>query len=276
MNHTGLFLLLLTSIIVVTVGCKSTSYSGFMRNNKAIHVDRPIFDIKGVRLSDSTVQLSFMTSSSLRTSDRSIRYVDIYIGPDADHLDDSIMVNPTMAGTPGTDETIIFIGEGLWDTQAARASRSAVAEVSVVTATDHLIFRTNIEYQKAEPLDVKPFATAVGGASGAESTIEVGLMAKRIYVPQGEYLPTSESFRVLISDGKGSVVWRSDAGLAFLSVVTLVEPQNANAIHRYVMPWDGRDLGGQMVPDGEYHADLIIPSRPKPYTASISFKWPPR
>ncbi|MBK6418111.1 MAG: hypothetical protein IPI29_08210 [Ignavibacteria bacterium] len=271
MNRISLIALMITSLLVLSMGCKSTSYSGFMRNNKAIHVDRPIFDIKGVRLSDSTVQLSFMTASTLRTVDRSIRYVDIFIGPDKDHLNDSIMVNPTMAGTPGSDETILFIGEGLWDTPAAKASRSAVAEVAVVTATDHLIFTTAIEYQKAEPVDLRPFATAAG-----DSAIDIGVMAKRIFVPQGEYLPTSESFRVLISDGKGSVVWRSDAGLAFLSVVTLVEPQNANAIHRYVMPWDGRDLGGQKVPDGEYHADLIIPSRPKSYSASISFSWPPR
>lgn len=271
MNRIPLVVWLITSVLILSTGCKSTSYSGFMRNNKAIHVDRPIFDIKGVRLSDSTVQLSFMTSSTLRTVDRSIRYVDIYIGPDKDHLDDSIMVNPTMAGTPGTDETILFIGEGLWDTPAARASRSAVAKVSIVTATDHLIFETNIEYQKAEPIDLRPFATAVG-----DSAIDIGVMAKRIFVPQGEYLPTSESFRVLISDGKGGVIWRSDAGLAFLSVVTLVEPQNANAIHRYVMPWDGRDIGGQKVAEGEYHADCIIPARPKPYTASISFTWPPR
>lgn len=242
-----------------------------MKNNKAFIVNRPMFDVKGVRLSDSTVQISFVTASTLRTNDRSIRFVETYIGPDATHLDDSLQMSTSMAGTPGVDATILFIGEAHWDTPAAKLSKRAVADISIVNGTDHIIFRTEIEYQKAEPLDLLPFVTPM-----ADSSVEIGAIAKRIFVPQGEYLPTSESFRVLISDGKGSVVWRSDAGMAFLSVVTNVEPQSANAIHRYVMPWNGRDLGGQELPPGEYHADVIVPARPKSYTASINFTWPLR
>jgi hypothetical protein len=242
-----------------------------MRNKKAIVVDRPVFEVKGVRMSDSTVQLSFMTPSTLRTSDRAIRYVDVFVAPDATTPPDSIMINPSIAGTPGVDAEVFFIGEGVWDTPAARASQRAYATVGVVTATDHIMFNTVIEYQKAEPLELQPFAKA-----SSDTSVDIGATARRIFVPQGEYLPTSEAFRVIISDGKGAVVWRSDAGVAFLSVVTLVEPQAANAVHRYEMPWDGRDLAGNRVPDGEYHADIIIPARPKPYATSFTVTWPPR
>ena len=259
------------AIFVMMLGCKSTVNSGLMLNTKGYYVERPIFEIKGVRLSDSTVQLSFIAPSSLRAADKAIRYVYFFVGPDEDHLHDSIMANPLMAGAPGVHGEILFLGEGVWDSQAARASSRAVIDVNVVTRTDHAIFRSVVEYREAEPVDILGFAIPVGS-----SGIDVGVLAKRIYMLQGEYLPTSESFRVLITDGKRNLVWRSDAGLAFLSVVTAVEPQATNAVHRYVMPWDGVDLGGQKVPEGEYTADLIIPSRPKPYATSIKFMWPPR
>ncbi|MCX6139998.1 MAG: hypothetical protein NTX15_04080 [Candidatus Kapabacteria bacterium] len=258
-------------MIIMIAGCHSTKYTEFMLNNKAYVVDRPIFELKGVRLGDSTVQLSFMTSSSLRTRDRSIRYVEFYVGPDKDHLNDSIMVNPSIAGNASEGGTVLFIGEGVWDSEAARASKSAVVLVSVITSTDHLMYYQNVEYQKAEPVDLAAFVDVIG-----DSALELGVTVRRVFVPPGEYLPTSESFRVLISDSKGSVVWRSDAGLAFLSIVTVVEPQNANGVHRYIMPWNGRDLSGQIVPNGEYRVDFIIPSRPKNYISSTSIKWPPR
>jgi len=274
-NITGLTYILTLSLVAfaafVLGSCRSTQFSPYMKNNKAFIVDRPMFDVKGVRLGDSTVQISFVTSSSLRTSDRSIRFVEAFIGPDAKHLDDSLQMSTSMAGTPGVDPTVLFIGEAHWDTPAAKRSSRAVADISIVNGTDHIIFRTDIEYRKVEPLDMVAFIRPM-----ADSTIEVGAIAKRVFVPQGEYLPTSESFRVLISDGKGSVVWRSDAGMAFLSVVASVEPQAANAIHRYVMPWNGRDLAGLEIPPGEYHADILVPARPNPYTTSINFTWPLR
>lgn len=256
---------------VAGMGCKSTVYSGFMRDKKAVVVDRPMFELKGVRLSDSTVQFSFMTPSTLRTDDRSIRYVDVFVAPDQRTTPDSIMISPSIAGTPGVDKDVYFIGEGVWDTPAARSSQRAYATVGVVTTTNHIMFNTVVEYEKAEPLSLVPFVSA-----SSDTTLDVGATARRIFVPEGEYLPTSEAFRVIISDGKGAVLWRSDAGMAFLSVVTLVEPQAANAVHRYEMPWDGRDLSGNRVPDGEYHADIIIPARPKPYATSTTVKWPPR
>lgn len=258
-------------LLFLIVGCQSTQYSQFTKDNKALIVNRPMFDVKGVRLTDSSVHISFVTTSTLRTADRSLRYVEAYIGPDSEHLNDSVMMVTTMAGIPGVDQTILFLGEGLWDTPAAKASTQAVADISVISGSDHIIFRTNITYQKAEPVDLLPFVIPIG-----DSSIELGVIAKRIYVPQGEYLPTSETFRALISDGKGAVIWRSDAGMAFLSIVTNVEPQSANAVHRYVMPWDGKDIGGQRVPAGDYHVDFIVPARPKPYTTSMTFRWPPR
>lgn len=269
-------LLILLAFLTVT-GCKTTLSSNFVASGKAIRVDRPIFDIKGVRLSDSTVKLSFISPSPLRTNDRAFRWVEAAIGPDADHLNDTIMFDPSVAGTQGVDATLQFIGDATWDTPAARRSDRAVADVSVVTSSDHLVFRTVIEYGKADPMLLIPFANPIiSSTDNSKMEIEVGVIAKRVYVAQGEYLPTSETFRVLISDSKGSIVWRSDAGLAFLSIVTSVEPQTTNAVQRYFIPWTGVDLSGNQVSDGDYRVELIIPCRPTAYSASTTFAWPPR
>ncbi len=252
-------------------GCKKTEYSSFMKSKKAYKVNRPMFDLRAVRLSDSTVQFSFMTPSTLRTTDRSIRYVDLFVAATPNGKKDSIMVSPSVAGTPGVDETIYFIGEGVWDSPIAKSSRQAFVDVNVVTYSDHIVFSDTIEYTKAEPMELLPFAQ-----HGKESLVELGVTARRIFVPQGEYLPTSEAFRVIISDAKGNVVWRSDAGMAFLTVVGDVQPQSSNAVHRYIMPWNAKDLSGQAVPDGEYRVDMIIPARPTPYTSVLTLEWPLR
>lgn len=257
------------AVVILTQGCVKTSYSPHVQ--KALRVNEAMFEIKAVKLSDSTVRLSFITDPMLRTTDPNIRWVEAAIGPDERSLDDSVIFNIGFAGAPGVDATVHVIGDASWDTRTARASSSAVADISVVTATTHLIFRVPLEYTEAVPMELTPFSLA-----RADTLIEVGAMVKRIYVPPGEYLPSSETFRVVISDEKGYVVFRSDAGMAFLSVISSVEPQTPNQMQRYAVPWNGRDLRGNVVPDGKYLVELIIPAVPRSYSAKSELQWPPR
>ncbi len=249
--------------------CKSSFTSPY--GIRALRVDEPIFPIKAVRLKDSTLRLSFITSPRLRTTDPGIRWVEAAIGPDERSLNDTITFALSYTNTPGSETTVTLVGDAPWDTPSARRSASAVADISVVTSTDHLIFRLPLAYQEAQPMDLTPFVVSRG-----DSALEIGVQAKRIFLLSDEYLPTSENFRVIISDEKGTVVWRSDAGMNFMQAITSVEPQTPNHIQRYAVVWNGQHTMGETVPPGTYKAELIIPARPRAYMNTVEFAWPPK
>lgn len=264
-------LLTVCATIAITIGmssCKQTFASPFQI--RGIRVDREIFHVTAFKISDSTVHLSFVGPANLRTKEPAIRYVDMAIGISAEALNDTVAFSVEYTGTVGGGD-LQSMGNAVWDSPTAMASTSAIADVGVLTASDHLVFRQIIEYSVAEALQLTPFATTT-----SDTTIEIGALARRIYVPAGEYLPSSENFRVIISDTKGTVVWRSDAGMAFLSVVGSVEPRQTNLVQRYSLPWNGRDLQQDIVEAGDYIVEFVIPSRPKPYSARTTLQWPPR
>lgn len=267
----------MTSPIVMSVlilaafgieGCKNTFSSPWQV--RGLRVDKEIFHVRAFKLGDSTVQLSFVGPANLRTKEPSIRYVDVAIGTSADALSDTVTFAVEHIGDPN-GAGAQTIGNAVWDSPTAKASSSAVGDVTVLTASDHLVFRQIIEYSEAEALFLTPFATTT-----SDTTIEIGTLAKRIYVPPGEYLPSSENFRVIIVDSKGAVVWRSDAGMSFLSVVGNVEPRQTNQVQRYALTWNGRDLQQNVVEPGDYRVEFIIPARPKSYSTRSTLKWPPR
>jgi len=246
-------------------------YSPHVLNHSAIRVSDPIVEMKAVRLSDSTVRLSFIGPPSLRSEGKAIRWVEVTVGPTEETMNDVLTFSTMTIGSPDADVIQNIIGDVTWSTAAARSSKSCWVDVGVVTAQEHLVFRQHLEYVDASPMELQPFTAAPN-----DTTIEIGVTARRIFVPPGEYLPTSENFRVVINDDKGAVVWRSDFGAGFLTLITTVEPQTPNQVEKYVLPWDGRNLEGIRVPDGVYHADLIIPASPRAYTAKIDVPWPPK
>ncbi|MBI2793316.1 MAG: hypothetical protein HYX66_01540 [Ignavibacteria bacterium] len=255
---------------LMVAGC-AAKYSPQVRSQKAIRVSDPILTMKAVRLSDSTVRLSFVGPPALRSKGRAIRYVEVAVGPTKETMVDTLPFHTMVVGSPEANTIQNIIGDVTWDTKAAILSTSCWVDVGVVTAEEHLIFLQHLEYEDALPMELTPFTNAV-----SDTIVEVGAMARRIYVPPGEYLPSSENFRVVISDGKGRVVYRSDYGASFLTLITTVEPQTPNQVQRYAIPWNGRDLEGSAVPDGTYRADVIIPANPKPYVAFIEVPWPPK
>lgn len=269
--RSGARLVIISAIVTVVLGamsCKNSFASPWQI--RGLRVDGEIFHVKAFKLSDSTVQLSFVGPAKLRTKDPSIRYVDAAIGTSADALNDTVTFSVEHIGNPGGSDAHT-VGNAVWDSPTAKRSTSAVADVTVLTASDHLVFRQNIEYSAAEALLLTPFTTTT-----SDTTIEIGMVAKRIYVPAGEYLPSSENFRVVIIDSKGAVVWRSDAGMSFLAVVSNVEPRQMNQVQRYALSWNGLDLQNNIVEAGDYTVEVMIPARPKSYSTRTTLQWPPR
>ena len=264
-------LLLLILLPLLLLGCNRTQRSDLAFSGKALRVSEPVYEIQAVKLSDSTVRLSFVGSPTLRTPGRNVAWVEASVGPDENSLNDDIVFATSTAGAPGAEETVTLVGEASWDTRAAKLSKRMVADVSVVTSQEHLIYRVEVDYTEANPMELTPFTSAVN-----DTTMEVGVIARRVFVPAGEYLPSSENVRLIISDDKGTVVYRSDFGQSFLQLVTTVEPQNVGQMQRYVVPWNGRNLQKERVADGTYSAEVIIPARPDPYSATIEIPWPPK
>lgn len=264
-------LVIITIVTISTTGCVRVAHSDFVRSGKALRVNEPVYDLRAVKLIDGTVNISFIGTPTLRTSGKYVKYVEAAVGADENSMNDIITFSLSTAGAPGVGETIHLTGNATWDTKPAVASKSCWADVSVVTPEEHLVFRTHLTYEVIEPLELTAFSHAVN-----DTTMEIGAVAKRIFVPPGEYLPSSEVFRIIITDEAGTVVYRSDYERNFLQFVSTVEPQTPNQMQRYVIPWNGRNLQGVRVSDGDYHVELLIPAHPKPYRTDLNISWPPR
>jgi hypothetical protein len=251
-------------------GCRTAGVSTFTTTKKAIRVDRPMFDVFATRLSDTTVQFRFVTTSSLRTVDNSIRYVDLILGTPTEQQD-SLLVFPTLARDESDNGSIYVVGEALWESPRLRTLRSVPTDIAVVTTSDHIIFSQDVEIRDPVGLDLYPSIMAT-----TDTSVSFQCLARRVFVPRGEYLPSSEMLRVRVLAENGDVVWRSDEDMAFLTLVSLVQPQTAGRLHVYEMPWNGRTSAGERVRAGTYRAQFIIPARPNEYGAFLDFTWPLR
>ncbi|MCU0330690.1 MAG: BsuPI-related putative proteinase inhibitor [Candidatus Kapabacteria bacterium] len=261
------FCVALAASIVVLAGCSRGFVSPY--NVRGLFVDDTIFTMRGSRMPDSSVRFWYVINPRIRTSDPTIRWVEMEVSAQPTDIPDTINLPPRNLGVEGVDDVIRITGEDVWSTAAAKQSNKAYAVVSVVTASNHLKFRQEIPYETAKPVELFGYVQR-----GPDSTVELGVHATRVFRPSDEYLPSSERFRVIISDKKGNVIWRSDAGMNFLTAVGQVEPQVAGRSERYKVMWKGADLQANPAPPGEYEAELIIPSRPQPYRTRIAFRWP--
>ncbi|HYF02266.1 MAG TPA: BsuPI-related putative proteinase inhibitor, partial [Patescibacteria group bacterium] len=99
------------------------------------------------------------------------------------------------------------------------------------------------------------------------------LNAKRNRSNGKEWMPSSENFRVIIFSAKGGEVWNSSFNMNYMTVVGDVKPVKVGTTEHYEMLWTGVGNNKQQVPAGTYTAQLIIPARPIPYTATVDFEW---
>lgn len=224
--------------------------------------------INAMRLADSSVKLTFVGPARLRTPDPIIRWVETAIGTTENDMTDTLVFTTAQSGAPGVDRTVHLAGYTTWATQKAKRAATVVCDVSVQTSTDEIIFRQVIPITAARPIGLEGFTQ-----STSDSTIDIGATVRRIFLPAGEFLPTAETIRVLVSDENGQVIWRSDVGKVFQQRVGLVQPQRIDEVQRLAISWDGTDFQGLKVPTGKYAAEVIIPAKPKAYTTTFAFSW---
>ena len=108
----------------------------------------------------------------------------------------------------------------------------------------------------------------------ADSTIRFTVRAVRRRIVDSEYFPSSELVRIRIINRKGQIVWSSNDGLAFLTMIYPVEPQMVGGVHDYTLDWNGRTTSGDPVPSGTYTMEVTLPTKPLAYTTSFTISFP--
>lgn len=101
---------------------------------------------------------------------------------------------------------------------------------------------------------------------------EFELLAKRIKLKSGEYLPNSEDFRVEIYDEYSNLIFNSNYKQNYFMAISKVKPEEIGDSYKYSYKWDYKDNFGKKIKKGEYIAKLLIPSEPENYSVFINFR----
>lgn len=145
---------------------------------------------------------------------------------------------------------------------------TASLQIALELGSIFTVFPARISAEDTSALSLVPFIQRTD-----DSSYTLGVTAHRNRLIDGEYLPSSEDLRVTVRRGL-DVVWQSQTGLAFLTVVLPVRPEQIGEESAYTVEWNGTDVDGTPLPPGEYTAELVIPSRPAPYHTQLTFTWP--
>jgi hypothetical protein len=164
---------------------------------------------------------------------------------------------------------------------APHSSSSTIVRCKLPTGLDHATLQIGLELGSIFTVYPAAFSSVDTSAltlvpfiqRADDSSYTLGVSARRNRVVEGEYLPSSEDLRITVRRGL-DVVWQSRTGLAFLTVVLPVRPENIGEQSVYSVEWSGTDTDGNPLPRGEYTAELMIPSRPAPYLTQMTFTWP--
>ena len=164
---------------------------------------------------------------------------------------------------------------------APHSSSSTIVRCKLPTGLDHATLQIGLELGSIFTVYPAAFSSVDTSAltlvpfiqRADDSSYTLGVSARRNRVVEGEYLPSSEDLRITVRRGL-DVVWQSQTGLAFLTVVLPVRPEHIGEQSVYSVDWNGTDTDGNPLPQGEYTAELTIPSRPAPYLTQMTFTWP--
>ncbi len=104
-----------------------------------------------------------------------------------------------------------------------------------------------------------------------ESRIKFTLKATRLAVREEEYIPNSQTFRVIVNSLKGKTVWDSGGDKNFMQMVMPVLPEAVDETYTYEIIWDRWDQTSiEPPPKAEYTVTMIIPAKPREYSSTIS------
>jgi len=107
----------------------------------------------------------------------------------------------------------------------------------------------------------------------SEKSIKFILTVERLKLIDEEYFPNSEQIRFIIFDNEGNIIRESNKGMSFMQMIFPVQPLEINGVYDYEIIWDGLDNDGNLVRNGKYKVELILPAKPKIYNYSVEIEW---
>lgn len=107
----------------------------------------------------------------------------------------------------------------------------------------------------------------------SEKGIKFILTVERLKLIDEEYFPNSEQIRFIIFDKEGNIIRESNKGMSFMQMIFPVQPLEINGVYDYEIIWDGLDNNGNLVSDGKYKVELILPAKPNIYNYSVEIDW---
>jgi hypothetical protein len=204
-----------------------------------------------------------------------------------DSMPTRLPMSITSMGAPGRSETITTMISCKTTSPALRDHDSLVLECAVGDQVWHIgvdneqvtstpssdVDDANHSETHDRPLTVaKTYTTYVR----EDSSYTFVAMAMRWRDESTEYFPSSEQLRVRIIDNKGAVLWRSDIGMAFLTMIYPVEPITVGSTHFYKLRWNGLLNDGTRITPGTYQVEYTLPVRPRPYVKTMKETFPPQ
>jgi len=187
---------------------------------------------------------------------------------------DSLAMMMVSTGTPSADPAVTarFIIPAGTDQSSMR--------IGLEHGNRFIIYPAKMQLDVSEPLVLSAFiqrANTLGSRPGdpvqTSDLYVIGVDATRFRAVEGEYLPSSEDLRVIIRQGL-KIMWQSNSGMSYLTVITPVRPERPGEHSLYSLEWAGTDIYGMPLAPGEYTADIIIPAKPAPYQTQVTFTWP--
>lgn len=193
---------------------------------------------------------------------------------------DEFPMSMTSMGAPGRSETVTTMITGSFSSAALRGydSLGIVAQLDgenvhygVEPKTAQDVSHYDISHDPADTFAVK---LLVSYRRNADSTITFTARALRQRAVEGEYFPSSEHLRLRLINGKGQIVWASNVGMAFLTMVSSVEPTVAGGFHDYTADWNGMADDGLPPPAGTYRLEVLLPVKPLAYATIVELRLP--
>lgn len=99
-----------------------------------------------------------------------------------------------------------------------------------------------------------------------------GLAVKRLQIPEKEFLPNSENFRIDISSLKGITLFSTNYNANYAQVIGKVLPAETGKCFLYSYIWNGKNNSSIRMPLGDYQIRYTIPAKPTPYFISFPYR----